>query len=370
MKRLARALALGTMIGLMVAGCVPDQGNRADQPIPAKLLAQMSAKGMSPAAPIFIRIYKQESELEVWKRDTRGRYALLKTYPICRWSGKLGPKTASGDRQAPEGFYTVSARQMNPNSQYYLSFDLGFPNKLEKALGYTGSALMVHGACSSSGCYAMTDQQAAELYAVAREAFAGGQRDFEVQALPFHMTTANLERHRGDPNMPFWLNLKEGAAIFDATRQPPDVDACGRRYVFNAVATNPSATFEPLAPCPAYTTDPATASALASVNALAASLAAEPPAAPLAMSYVDGGMHESFRALMRQVGSKKMGQMTSGKVPISRPDAALADPYSSAPAAEMAAAPPPPAAPSASPSTAAAPAPDPIAVLAAASGHT
>ncbi len=331
MTRKMRTLVLSTLAALAVAGCVSTPPkNRGNQPIPPKLVAAMTAKSMTPADPVFVRIYKQESELEVWKRDAAGRYALLKTYPICRWSGKLGPKKQTGDRQAPEGFYTVTAAQLNPNSQFYLSFNLGYPNKLESAMGYTGEALMVHGACSSSGCYAMTDQQAAELYAVAREAFIGGQRDFLVEALPFRMTEANFVRHRGDPNMPFWQNLAEGVAVFDATRQPPRVDACGGKYVFNAVPDDPAASFQPLAPCPPYHTDPATAAAIAGAQHRVSVAVASPVPSVLPAAYQDGGMHESFRKLMLQVGSRKMASMTSvsGDVPVSRPQAALADPYS------------------------------------------
>ena len=90
---------------------------------------------MSKNDPILIRSYKKEAEMEVWKRSANGRYALLKTYPICRWSGQLGPKVREGDRQAPEGFYTVTPAQMNPNSAYYLSFDTGFPNAYDRSLG-------------------------------------------------------------------------------------------------------------------------------------------------------------------------------------------------------------------------------------------
>ena len=119
--------------------------------IPAKLVAEMREKKMSAESPVLVRIFKKESELEVWKQDASGRFALLKTYPMCRWSGKLGPKTKTGDRQAPEGFYHVSAGMLNPKSQYYLSFNLGYPNRLESALGYTGEALMVHGPARRRG---------------------------------------------------------------------------------------------------------------------------------------------------------------------------------------------------------------------------
>ena len=116
--------------------------------------------------------------MEIWKQNRDGEYALLKTYPICRWSGDLGPKKKQGDRQAPEGFYTITPGQMNPNSNYYLAFNTGYPNAYDRAWGYTGSELMVHGDCSSRGCYAMTDEQIQEIYALARESFFGGQKSF------------------------------------------------------------------------------------------------------------------------------------------------------------------------------------------------
>ena len=141
--------------------------------------------------------------MEIWKQRADGRYGLLKTYSICKWSGALGPKKKEGDRQAPEGFYTVTPAQMNPNSNYYLSFNIGYPNAYDRALGRTGSNLMVHGACSSAGCYSMTDEDAGEIFALARDAFRGGQRAFEIQAFPFRMTPENLAKHRDDPEHGF-----------------------------------------------------------------------------------------------------------------------------------------------------------------------
>ena len=117
----------------------------------------MDEKGTNQPAPILIRTYKKEAELEIWKMKADGQYALLKTYPMCRWSGQLGPKTREGDRQVPEGFYTITPGQMNPNSNYYLSFNVGYPNAYDRALGRTGGDIMVHGICSSAGCFSMTD---------------------------------------------------------------------------------------------------------------------------------------------------------------------------------------------------------------------
>lgn len=322
-------LALAATLTIAACGSM-DMDVRHLEPIPPRLVAEMGSKGMKPSDPIMIRVYKQESELEIWKRDRSGKYALLKTYPMCRWSGKLGPKTREGDRQAPEGFYTVSARQMNPRSEYYLSFDLGYPNPLEKALGYSGSALMIHGACSSSGCYAMTDDGVAEIYAVAREALAGGQTNFQVQALPFRMTPENLARYRNNSNYAFWQNLKLGADIFDVTRIPPKVGYCGRRYAFNATLVDPAVTLDPIAPCPPFEKDPALEALVAAertaddgaVMALVASGAVTPPG-----DYVDGGMHVSFRWILTSMGPERLRRQTSGDVEVSRPDAALADPY-------------------------------------------
>ena len=150
--------------------------DKAHQPVPPAIVATMVAKDMAPNAPILIRTFKKEAVLEVWKQTRAGRYALLKAYPICRWSGQLGPKRKEGDRQTPEGFYPVGPRQMNPNSAYYLSFDLGFPNSYDRANGYHGAYLMVHGTCSSAGCYAMTDKQVGEIYALARREGPAGRR--------------------------------------------------------------------------------------------------------------------------------------------------------------------------------------------------
>ena len=201
-------------------------------PIPPDTLALMQTKGMSQADPILVRAYKKEAEMEVWKRGANGQYALLKTFPICRWSGQLGPKTKQGDRQAPEGFYAITPGQMNPNSAYYLSFDVGYPNAVDRAKGGTGNYIMVHGTCSSAGCFAMTDASMSELYAIARESFAGGQRAFQFQSYPFRMTASNVAKFRNDPNAPFWKNLKEGSDYFEALRDEPRVGSCGSRYVF------------------------------------------------------------------------------------------------------------------------------------------
>ena len=232
--RVAAALA-AVVAACALAGCGANAPTipAAEQPLSKETMSMLGRKGMDVGAPIFVRIFKEESELEVWKMRDDGRFYHFKTYPICNWSGALGPKTTYGDHQAPEGFYRVSASQMNPNSQYYLAFNLGYPNAYDRSLQRTGDALMVHGNCKSVGCYAMTDALIEEIYLLAREALKNGQPAFEVHAFPFRMTEANLARFQGNPNMPFWLTLKQGYDFFEKYRFPPTVAVCERRYVVN-----------------------------------------------------------------------------------------------------------------------------------------
>jgi len=252
--KLARTGVLIAAIG--VAGCndssMKDFAPEANKPLPDKILADMKAKGMVRTSSVMARIFKEEGKLEIWKAKTNGRYEMVASYDICKWSGKLGPKYTEGDRQAPEGFYTVRPSQMNPRSNYHLSFNIGYPNAYDRANGRTGANLMVHGACSSSGCYSMTDPQIEQIYAFGRDAFQGGQTEFQIQAFPFRMTAANMARYRNDPNYEFWKMLKVGYDNFEITKVPPKVDVCEKRYVFNQVAPE-GTTFDPTGPCPATT---------------------------------------------------------------------------------------------------------------------
>lgn len=329
---LTRNACIGALLAVSLSGCVSDMGlddlSSRQPELSSKMLAEMSKKGMAAGSPVLIRIFKQESELEVWKVDRSGRYALLKTYPMCRWSGKLGPKVKEGDRQAPEGFYHVSKGMLNPKSQYYVSFNLGYPNRLESALGYTGEALMVHGACSSSGCFALTDQGVGEIYAIVAKALSSGQERFQVQAYPFRMTTENMALHKDNENLSFWRTLKEGYDLFELTRQQPKVSVCGRRYMFNRNFAGGEPRY-PLEACPESSTsdDPGLIARVAEeTQRLEAAI--QQAGRSTVSSYVDGGMHPSFRALLKKDGPDRLAARISGtKYPVSRPDAALADPF-------------------------------------------
>jgi murein L,D-transpeptidase YafK len=246
----------------------------------------MERLDMERAAPVLIRIYKEESTLEVWKQDRSGKYALLDSYPICKFSGNLGPKLMHGDHQAPEGFYDITPDQMNPNSSEYLAFNTGFPNAYDRSLGRTGSFLMVHGGCRSVGCYAMTDYAMEEIYGLVDEAFKGGQQKVQLQAFPFRMTAQNLVQHAGDPNMPFWQMLKAGSDAFLTVEQPPRVAVCDRRYVFNPVV---GGDVDPGAPCPAGIDSPAVAEAIQ--PARTASVIAAPSNTGTVAYHANDGQH-------------------------------------------------------------------------------
>jgi murein L,D-transpeptidase YafK len=301
-----RNAALAAACALALAGCVADVaggsptfGPKHLQPVPPQTVALIAAKGMDTSSPILLRIFKEEAELEIWKEARDGKYALLKTFPICRWSGELGPKIKEGDRQAPEGFYAITPELMNPRSSYYLSFNLGYPNEFDRAHGRTGAHLMVHGDCSSAGCYAMTDEQIMEIYALSRESFDGGQLAFQVQAFPFRMTAKNMARHRKNPHMAFWRMLKEGSDHFELTKQQPKTDVCEKRYVFNAHLLDPSQLFDARGKCPEYEIPEAIAVAARSKKtsddremALLSNLL---PAAPIVTGN-DGGTNQAFAA--------------------------------------------------------------------------
>lgn len=304
-----KQLALVAFVALTLAACEEERyrgSARHNIPIPTATYALMSEKGMSKDQPILIRSYKKESELEVWKRKADGQYALLKTFPMCRWSGQLGPKVREGDRMAPEGFYAIAPQQMNPNSSYYVSFNMGYPNAYDRAHGRTGAHLMVHGACSSAGCYSMTDDQIGEIYALVREAQNAGQRAVQMQALPFRMTPENLAKHRLDPNIAFWKNLKEGTDYFEVTRNEPAVAVAGGRYVFNGGSA------------------PAAVAAKRQQDEVqVASLVAKGTPA-IRLIYDDGDQHASFKQTLLSGGSDALNRSASWAskdVGVSRADA-------------------------------------------------
>ncbi len=222
-----------------------------ERPLSPRTQDIMSQKGLSAYQPILIRIFKKEETLEVWKRHNNGTYMKLRSWDICAYSGDIGPKLKEGDRQAPEGFYDITPGLMNPWSNFHLAFNLGFPNSFDKSHNRTGSHLMVHGDCSSRGCYAMRDGPMEDIYGLGREAFKGGQKKFQVQAYPFRLTEKNMEKYKDHKWIDYWKNLKVGYDAFEQTKQPPKVHVCEKKYVFNLTDEQAQQISGPADSCPA-----------------------------------------------------------------------------------------------------------------------
>lgn len=220
----------------------------AEKPLPVETQSHLQAVKVPASAPVYFRIFKEESEFEVWKARADGRYINIKTFPICKWSGALGPKQSAGDQMAPEGFYSFGPDGLRPNSKFHLALNIGYPNALDRALSRNGDFIMVHGDCKSVGCFAMTDGYIEEIYAFARDAFQSGESAVPVHIFPFRMTHANMKRHEGHAAWPSWVPLQEAYNDFARSNEPPRIGACGKRYVVNPIVPlsgNPAAT------CPA-----------------------------------------------------------------------------------------------------------------------
>lgn len=247
-------------------------------------LAEFGAKA---GAPVLIRIFKAESELEVWLRkgETFERFA---TYPICHWSGTLGPKIKEGDKQTPEGFYTVTRRQLHRIGRHPRSLNLGFPNAFDKSFARTGSYILVHGACSSVGCFAMTNAVIEEIYDLTEAALKAGQEHVPVHVFPFRMTESNLETHKSSPWIEFWSNLKDGYDAFERTRRAPRITVCNNRYEFAEPAPREGGLESPLAVCGA------TAAAIESLEPFFRTAALQPLLWKQAIEWLTPSQRTSF----------------------------------------------------------------------------
>lgn len=198
-----------------------------------QLAIEMRKHDFKLGQPVMLRVFKEERVVEAWLGDKRsGEFALYKTYPICNFSGSIGPKQREGDKQAPEGFYLIGQDQLNPNSQYHLAMNVGYPNAYDRAKGRTGSLLMIHGDCVSEGCFAMTDPGIEEIYLLVDNAMRNGQQFVNVHIFPFRMTDENMIKHAGSRWYGFWANLKQGHDAFEATHRAPLVGVENERYVF------------------------------------------------------------------------------------------------------------------------------------------
>lgn len=192
---------------------------------------ELTGANLRWGAPAFVRVFKRERELELWLAAADGRFTLFRTWPICTYSGDLGPKLRQGDNQAPEGFYRVTRGQLNPASRFHLAFNLGYPNAYDRAHGRTGDFLMVHGNCVSIGCYAMGDAAIEEIYTLLDAALAAGQDAVEVHAFPFRLESTMLAAESDSPWHDFWSELARGYDGFEHRRVPPRIVVADGHYI-------------------------------------------------------------------------------------------------------------------------------------------
>jgi murein L,D-transpeptidase YafK len=212
---------------------------------------RLTERGVASDAPILIRVFKAESEMEVWTGDDGGNYTLFATYPICYWSGTLGPKQKEGDKQAPEGFYTVAMEQsIHEGTRWPKALNIGYPNAFDKLNLRSGSHILIHGGCASIGCFAMTNAVSYEVFKLAADALGAGQPYIPVHVFPFRMTEANFAKYDFPEWRSFWMNLKEGNDLFERTHRPPRVSVCGPRYEFTSSSRLESINPGPIEVCP------------------------------------------------------------------------------------------------------------------------
>jgi murein L,D-transpeptidase YafK len=198
-----------------------------------ELTSELAANDLKPGSPMYIRIFKEEGELEVWVRnDPTGLYQPFKTYRICNYNTTLGPKQERGDMQSPEGFYDVTENQLWPGSQYHLAMNIGYPNQYDQFYNRTGDKLMIHGGCKSEGCFAMTDDGIEEIYILAEQSLEQGEPAIPVHIYPFRMTDANMARYKTSTWYPFWENMKQGYDLFEQNHFPPRVVTQAGHYLF------------------------------------------------------------------------------------------------------------------------------------------
>ncbi|MFC5457058.1 L,D-transpeptidase family protein [Prosthecobacter fluviatilis] len=193
-----------------------------------KLREELAAKQCKLGLPAYLRLFKDSRELELWLQNGPKEWTLFRKYPIACFSGTLGPKTREGDMQAPEGFYNVTAKMLNPASKYHLAFNIGYPNDYDLAHKRTGNLIMVHGDVCSVGCFAMTDAVIEEIYLIVEAAVKDGG-SVAVHSFPFRMTAERVQS--ADPtHLDFWRELVPAYEVFEKERRVPKISVEGGRY--------------------------------------------------------------------------------------------------------------------------------------------
>ena len=216
------------LLAMLLIPCVSFAGLLSSNPVRPSVSKEYKQKLMG--SPVYIQIFKEERTLDLYVKMGE-TYQLLDSYKICNYSGGLGPKQRQGDFKSPEGFYNVTRSQLKPDSRFYKAINIGFPNAYDQAHGYQGKYLMIHGACGSVGCYAMTDSSIDEIFQFVTGALVFGQPNVQVSIYPFRMTDANMKRHQYSYYKDFWSQLKPGYDYFEQTHRPPMVSVVSGRYV-------------------------------------------------------------------------------------------------------------------------------------------
>ena len=231
--RAALAFLIYLCVSLPVMADVPEtrRSVAAIERVQGALERDLSAAGLEYGAPVFIQITKVPGELSVYLKTADGTFDHFRSYPICAYSGGLGPKKRQGDGKSPEGFYRIRSGQMNPASSYHLSFNLGYPNALDRSKGYTGDYLMVHGRCASIGCYAMTDPYMEEIWALMAAAFENGQREIHVHIFPYQMNWPMSAARLNHPDRAFWKTLIPAWKAFADSKRLPSITVADGQYV-------------------------------------------------------------------------------------------------------------------------------------------
>lgn len=203
-----------------------------------QLQSDLQAKSINPNEfDIYLRAFKNEKKLEVWLKNAGdARYQLFRTYDICASSGDLGPKRKEGDGQVPEGFYKIDL--FNPNSDYYLSMRINYPNASDVILKEgtnAGSAIMMHGECVTIGCLPMTNDKIKELYVLCLEA-RNRNNPIYIDIYPVKFTPENitmLEKNYSKSKLAFWKTLKPAYDFFELNHWLPKIntDAKGNYFI-------------------------------------------------------------------------------------------------------------------------------------------
>ena len=224
-------------LALTIAGCATTNSivdpRRGHAPQSTAIVSASQQAGTSATSPVLIRIFKQSKELELWRKNSSGKYILVKTYTICTYSGELGPKLKQGDYQSPEGFYTINNSSLNYNSIRFLSVNVGYPNTFDQSYNRSGGDIMIHGGCDSRGCFAVEDGPAQEIFTALRDSFKAGQKTAQIHIFPFRMTNWNMTSYKNNKHLLFWNQLKVGFDKFEANHKELKVSVIDKKYIIN-----------------------------------------------------------------------------------------------------------------------------------------